>query len=203
MMPQFADPSAGKPKPDMVSSGLSLFIMGLFKKTVLADGIAPVATLVFDAASHGTMPGVAEAWAAALAYTFELYFDFSGYTDMALGSARIFASCCRSIFDSPYQSASIIEFWPAARHMTLSRFLRDYLYIPLGGTGTHAAPPRQSAGDHAAGRALAWCRLDLRRLGAPARRLAGAEPSVARHSRAVRPGHLSPAARPPGCSAGR
>jgi alginate O-acetyltransferase complex protein AlgI len=132
MMPQFADPSAGRPKTDMVSSGLTLFIMGLFKKTVLADGIAPVATLVFDAAAHGTLPGVAEAWAAALAYTFELYFDFSGYTDMALGSARIFGIVLPLNFDSPYQSTSIIEFW-RRWHMTLSRFLRDYLYIPLGG----------------------------------------------------------------------
>jgi len=132
MMPQFADPSAGKPKDDMVSSGLSLFIIGLFKKTVLADGIAPVAMLVFDAAARGTLPGVAEAWAAALAYTFELYFDFSGYTDMALGSARIFGIVLPLNFDSPYQATSIIDFW-RRWHMTLSRFLRDYLYIPLGG----------------------------------------------------------------------
>ena len=132
MMPQFADPDTGKPRADMVSSGLTLFIIGLFKKTVLADGIAPIATLVFDAAARGTLPGVAEAWAAALAYTFELYFDFSGYTDMALGSARIFGIVLPQNFDSPYQAGSIIEFW-RRWHMTLSRFLRDYLYIPLGG----------------------------------------------------------------------
>ena len=132
MMPQFADPQAGRPKPEMVASGLTLFIIGLFKKTVLADGIAPVATLVFDAAARGILPGTAEAWAAALAYTFELYFDFSGYTDMALGSARVFGIVLPLNFDSPYQSTSIIEFW-RRWHMTLSRFLRDYLYIPLGG----------------------------------------------------------------------
>jgi alginate O-acetyltransferase complex protein AlgI len=132
MMPQFADPSAGQPKSQMVSSGLTLFIIGLFKKTVLADGIAPIASLVFDAAAHGTLPGVAEAWAAALAYSFELYFDFSGYTDMALGSARIFGIVLPLNFDSPYQATSIIDFW-RRWHMTLSRFLRDYLYIPLGG----------------------------------------------------------------------
>ena len=132
MMPQFADPKAGSLRPDMVSSGLTLFIIGLFKKCVLADGIAPVATLVFDAAAHGTAPGVAEAWAAALAYTFELYFDFSGYTDMALGSARMFGIVLPLNFNSPYQAGSIIEFW-RRWHMTLSRFLRDYLYIPLGG----------------------------------------------------------------------
>jgi|HubBroStandDraft_1064217.scaffolds.fasta_scaffold00055_68 alginate O-acetyltransferase complex protein AlgI len=132
MMPQFANPDVGRPRPEMVSSGLTLFILGLFKKTVLADGIAPVASLVFDAAARGTLPGVAEAWAAALAYTFELYFDFSGYTDMALGSARIFGIVLPLNFDSPYQAGSIIEFW-RRWHMTLSRFLRDYLYIPLGG----------------------------------------------------------------------
>ena len=132
MMPQFADPLAGRPKPEMVASGLTLFIIGLFKKTVLADGIAPVATLVFDAATRGILPGTAEAWAAALAYTFELDFDFSGYTDMALGSARVFGIVLPLNFDSPYQSTSIIEFW-RRWHMTLSRFLRDYLYIPLGG----------------------------------------------------------------------
>jgi alginate O-acetyltransferase complex protein AlgI len=132
MMPQFADADAGKPRAAMVSSGLTLFIIGLVKKTVLADGIAPMASLVFDAASHGATPGIAEAWVAAFAYSFELYFDFSGYTDMALGSARIFGIVLPLNFDSPYQAGSIIEFW-RRWHMTLSRFLRDYLYIPLGG----------------------------------------------------------------------
>jgi D-alanyl-lipoteichoic acid acyltransferase DltB (MBOAT superfamily) len=132
MMPQFADLDVGKPRAAMVSSGLTLFIIGLFKKTVLADGIAPMASLVFDAAAHGASPGIAEAWVAALAYSFELYFDFSGYTDMALGSARIFGIVLPLNFDSPYQAGSIIEFW-RRWHMTLSRFLRDYLYIPLGG----------------------------------------------------------------------
>jgi alginate O-acetyltransferase complex protein AlgI len=132
MMPQFADSQAGRPRAEMISTGLTLFLIGLFKKTVLADGIAPVAGLVFDAAARGAMPGVAESWAAALAYTFELYFDFSGYTDMALGGARLFGIVLPLNFASPYQSGSIIEFW-RRWHMTLSRFLRDYLYIPLGG----------------------------------------------------------------------
>ncbi len=132
MMPQFADPKVGRPDAEMISTGLTLFLIGLIKKTVLADGIAPVATLVFDAAARGTLPGVAESWAAALAYSFELYFDFSGYSDMALGAARLFGIVLPLNFASPYQAASIIEFW-RRWHMTLSRFLRDYLYIPLGG----------------------------------------------------------------------
>jgi alginate O-acetyltransferase complex protein AlgI len=132
MMPQFADPAVGRPRAEMISTGLTLFLIGLIKKCVLADGIAPVAALVFDGAARGTLPGVAESWAAALAYSFELYFDFSGYSDMALGAARLFGIVLPLNFASPYQAASIIEFW-RRWHMTLSRFLRDYLYIPLGG----------------------------------------------------------------------
>jgi D-alanyl-lipoteichoic acid acyltransferase DltB (MBOAT superfamily) len=132
MMPQFADPTIGRPRAEMVSTGLTLFLIGLIKKTVLADGIAPVAALVFDGAARGALPGVAESWAAAFAYSFELYFDFSGYSDMALGAARLFGIVLPLNFASPYQSASIIEFW-RRWHMTLSRFLRDYLYILLGG----------------------------------------------------------------------
>ncbi|GGF35785.1 alginate O-acetyltransferase [Aliidongia dinghuensis] len=132
MMPQFADPRTARPSAQMISTGLTLFLIGLVKKTVLADGIAPVATLVFDATAHGGQPGMAEAWAATLAYSFELYFDFSGYSDMALGAARLFGIVLPLNFASPYQAASPIEFW-RRWHMTLSRFLRDYLYISLGG----------------------------------------------------------------------
>ena len=132
MMPQFADPQTSRPRAEMISTGLTLFMIGLVKKVVLADGIAPVASLVFDATAAGGSPGTAEAWAAALAYSFELYFDFSGYTDMALGAARLFGIVLPINFASPYQAASPIEFW-RRWHMTLSRFLRDYLYIPLGG----------------------------------------------------------------------
>ena len=132
MMPQFADPKTARPRAEMISTGLTLFMVGLVKKVVLADGIAPVASLVFDATAAGGHPGTAEAWAAALAYSFELYFDFSGYTDMALGAARLFGIVLPTNFASPYQASSPIEFW-RRWHMTLSRFLRDYLYIPLGG----------------------------------------------------------------------
>ncbi|MGH0033394.1 MAG: MBOAT family O-acyltransferase [Myxococcota bacterium] len=113
--------------------GLSILLLGLFKKVVLADSFAVWATPVFDAAARGASPGALEAWGAALSYSFQLYFDFSGYCDMAIGSARLFGVKLPANFESPYRATSIIDFW-RRWHMTLSRFLRDYLYIPLGGS---------------------------------------------------------------------
>lgn len=116
-----------------LSVGATLFAIGLFKKIVLADGIAPYANMVFDLAEagHGVPPEAA--WIGALAYTFQLYFDFSGYCDMALGIARMFGIRLPINFNSPYKARSITEFW-RRWHITLSHFLRDYLYIPLGGS---------------------------------------------------------------------
>ena len=110
--------------------GLAIFVIGLYKKVVFADGIAVYADTVFGAAAGG--PGFFDAWAGTLAYTFHIYFDFSAYSDMAIGLARIFNIKLPMNFHSPYKATSIIEFWQHW-HMTLSRFLRDYLYIPLGG----------------------------------------------------------------------
>lgn len=115
-----------------ISIGLTIFFIGLFKKVVLADNIAVYANIVFEAAGKGVQLTLFEAWFGALAYTFQLYFDFSGYTDMAIGLARMFNIILPLNFYSPYKAKSIIEFW-RCWHMTLSRFLRDYLYIPLGG----------------------------------------------------------------------
>ena len=112
--------------------GLAIFLLGLFKKVVLADGVAAYATPVFAAADSGELITFFEAWAGALAYTFQLYFDFSGYSDMAIGIARMFNIHLPLNFNSPYKAVNIIEFW-RRWHMTLSRFLRDYLYFPLGG----------------------------------------------------------------------
>jgi D-alanyl-lipoteichoic acid acyltransferase DltB (MBOAT superfamily) len=112
--------------------GVTIFIMGLTKKVAIADRVSEYANTIFDAAAAGTAPSLADAWVGALAYTFQLYFDFSGYSDMAIGLARIFGIILPLNFNSPYKSANIIEFW-RRWHMTLSRFLRDYLYIPLGG----------------------------------------------------------------------
>jgi D-alanyl-lipoteichoic acid acyltransferase DltB (MBOAT superfamily) len=107
-----------------VAMGLTIFVVGLFKKTVIADGIAPYATSVFDAAANGTSVPFVEAWCGTLAYTFQLYFDFSGYSDMAIGLALLFGLRLPINFASPYKAASLIDFWRRL-HITLSHFLRD------------------------------------------------------------------------------
>ncbi|HEY4343395.1 MAG TPA: MBOAT family protein [Parvibaculum sp.] len=112
--------------------GLTIFFIGLFKKVVLADNLAPLASSVFADAGHGADIHFLRAWEGMLAYTFQLYFDFSGYSDMAIGASRIFGIKLPLNFHSPYQATSITDFW-RRWHMTLSRFLRDYLYIALGG----------------------------------------------------------------------
>lgn len=106
--------------------------MGLFKKVFIADTLALTATPVFDYAAIGGSPTFAEAWIGVLAYTFQIYFDFSAYSEMAIGLARLFGLRLPQNFASPYKARSITEFWHRW-HITLSRFLRDYLYIPLGG----------------------------------------------------------------------
>jgi len=132
MLPQFTRDIFGKLKASHLAVGSSIFILGLFKKVVLADNIAIHATPVFEAAENDVVLTMFEAWGGALAYTFQLYFDFSGYSDMAIGLARMFGVVLPLNFYSPYKANSIIEFW-RRWHITLSRFLRDYVYIPLGG----------------------------------------------------------------------
>ncbi len=136
IMPQFARPDTFRFNSTNFAVGLTIFAIGLFKKVVLADGIADFATPVFDAAGNGATLSFLAAWGGALSYTFQLYFDFSGYSDMAVGLARLFGIVFPANFNSPYKAASIVDFW-RRWHMTLSRFLRDYLYIPLGGGRCH------------------------------------------------------------------
>ncbi|WP_350335319.1 MBOAT family O-acyltransferase [Coralliovum pocilloporae] len=112
--------------------GGTLFGIGLFKKLVFADGVAPMVNMVFGLADSGEAVPMEAAWIGALSYTFQIYFDFSGYCDMALGLARMFGIRLPINFYSPYKATSIVDFW-RRWHITLSRFLRDYLYIPLGG----------------------------------------------------------------------
>jgi len=133
MLPQFAKDVVYKLRSKHLAIGLTIFAIGLFKKVVLADGIAVYATPVFDAAEAGITLTFFEAWGGALAYSLQLYFDFSGYSDMAIGLARMFGVRLPLNFNSPYKATSIIDFW-RRWHITLSRFLRDYLYIPLGGS---------------------------------------------------------------------
>ena len=132
VIPQFSERQDYRPNAEDFSVGLTQFICGLFKKVVIADRMALYATPIFDVARAGGVPSFLDGWVAALAYSFQLYFDFSGYSDMALGLGRLFGIRLPLNFNSPYKAENITEFW-RRWHMTLSRFLRDYLYIPLGG----------------------------------------------------------------------
>ena len=128
MMPQFADSDNYRPKAVNFAVGLSLFVFGAAKKLLIADNLIPMV----DAAFATGNPQLLHAWLGLLAYTLQLYFDFSGYSDMAIGVSRLFGFQIPFNFNSPYKSASVSEFWQRW-HISLSRFLRNYLYIPLGG----------------------------------------------------------------------
>ena len=112
--------------------GLAIFVLGLSKKVLLADWLAAYATPVFAAADAGQNVGSAVAWQGTLAYTLQLYFDFSGYCDMAIGLSAMFGLRLPINFNAPYRAVNIADFW-RRWHITLSDFLRDYLYVPLGG----------------------------------------------------------------------
>jgi D-alanyl-lipoteichoic acid acyltransferase DltB (MBOAT superfamily) len=129
MMPQFSNTRNKVKNYRNIAMGLFIFSIGLFKKVVIADTFAVWATQGFDVA---TTLNLFEAWATSLSYTFQLYFDFSGYTDMAIGLALLFNIRLPINFNSPYKATDIQDFW-RRWHMTLSRFMRDYVYIPLGG----------------------------------------------------------------------
>jgi alginate O-acetyltransferase complex protein AlgI len=131
MIPQFKRGRTGR-SAVLAARGLAIFAAGLFKKVVIADNLAQFVSPVFahlDAGGGVTTPW---AWLATLAYSLQIYFDFSGYSDMAIGLALLFGIRLPVNFRSPYRAISIVEFW-RRWHITLSRFLRDYLYIPLGG----------------------------------------------------------------------
>ncbi|MHA4871538.1 MBOAT family O-acyltransferase [Duganella sp. PWIR1] len=127
MMPQFDKPA--RFDAANIGIGLSIFVVGLGKKVLLAD---PISVLVAPVFTPDAQPQLVEAWIGTLAYTFQLYFDFSGYSDMAIGLSRLFGVRLPLNFNSPYKAADISDFW-RRWHMSLSRFLRDYLYVPLGG----------------------------------------------------------------------
>ncbi len=132
MIPQFQLRETFKFNINNFNIGMTIFAIGLFKKLVLADGIAGYANPVFTHVDAGSSVTFFEAWGGALAYSLQLYFDFSGYADMAIGLAKMMNIDLPINFNSPYKSVNIITFW-RRWHMTLSRFLKDYLYIPLGG----------------------------------------------------------------------
>jgi len=132
MLPQFSRKEIFSFSHRMMAVGVTLFLVGLCKKTILADGIAVYAAPVFHAAAGGSGCTAFEAWLGAVAYTFQLYFDFSGYSDMAIGLAQMFGIRLPVNFYSPLKATSIIDLW-RRWHITLSRFLTEYVYIPLGG----------------------------------------------------------------------
>ncbi len=132
LLPQFRAETNG-PRTGDTAIGATLFFFGLFKKCVLADGVAVHASLLFGGVHQGAVPTLLESWFGALAYTLQLYFDFSGYSDMAVGLGCLFGVRLPVNFDSPYQATSIVDFW-RRWHLTLSRFLRDYVYFALGGS---------------------------------------------------------------------
>jgi D-alanyl-lipoteichoic acid acyltransferase DltB (MBOAT superfamily) len=133
LLPQLEAPRDLGTRWHDIAWGVHLFAIGLFKKAVFADLMGGYAYPVFGAAASGASLSLLEAWGGALAYTLQLYFDFSGYADMALGSARMLGVHLPQNFDSPYKALNIADFW-RRWHITLSHFLRDYLYIPLGGS---------------------------------------------------------------------
>ena len=132
MMPQFRHDETYRPNAGKLCAGLLIFSIGLAKKIIGADGVSPYADAIFNAADAGQQVTFVEAWLGALAYTLQLYFDFSGYSDMAIGISWMFNVRLPFNFDSPYKATSISDFW-RRWHISLSNFLRDYLYIALGG----------------------------------------------------------------------
>lgn len=132
IIPQFNDDNTDKFNSENIVVGITIFIFGLFKKVFIADNLAKFANPIFDQATAEEPVTMILAWSGALAYTLQLYFDFSGYSDMAIGSARILGIKLPMNFNSPYKANSIRDFW-RRWHITLSNVLRDYLYIPLGG----------------------------------------------------------------------
>ena len=133
MLPQLRRKKDWTLRADYFALGFFLFSAGLFKKVVLIDPYVPYIDIVFAHAAAGNPVGLLDAWTGALGYTFQIYLDFSGYSDMAIGLALMFGLKLPLNFFSPYKAASIREFW-RRWHMTLGRFLQRYLYIPLGGS---------------------------------------------------------------------
>mgnify|MGYP002855977928 FL=1 len=129
MIPQFSSPERHKFNAENFSFGMTLFSFALFKKVVIADSLSPVVADVFSRVSSLTM---LDAWVGVLAYTFQLYFDFSAYSEMAIALGKMLNIDFPTNFDSPYQATSMIDFW-RRWHITLGTWIRNYIYIPLGG----------------------------------------------------------------------
>ena len=193
MLPQLASARRATLDSTRIAVALTVFGIGLFKKLILADNIAPFADGVFDGAAAGVPVGAALAWIGALAYTLQLYFDFSAYSDMALGIGYLFGLELPLNFNSPLKACSLIDFW-RRWHMSMTRFFTSYLYPPIAmpltrralqrSLGPHRAlPGRDRPADRRdlrARRAMARRRLDLRRVRPDPRPGARGQPWLAR-----------------------
>jgi alginate O-acetyltransferase complex protein AlgI len=133
LIPQFEASPLRTGVSERLSRGAVLLVLGLLKKVFFADELAPIADLGFDTIAHGGVIDAGQAWISALAYSLQLYFDFSSYSDMAIGLGLLFGFRLPINFDNPYRATSIRDFW-RRWHITLSSFFRDYVYIPLGGS---------------------------------------------------------------------
>lgn len=128
--PQLSVPGFGRLKLDDIACGLSIFAVGLFKKVMIADNIAPYVNRVFDMLAQGAAITPFDAWGAAIAFQFQLYFDFSGYADMAIGIGRLFGMRLPINFDAPYRAVDRFDLW-RRWHITFSAFMRQYVFFPL------------------------------------------------------------------------
>ncbi|QNT77494.1 MBOAT family O-acyltransferase [Entomobacter blattae] len=132
LIPQFSNPQRYATLWKNTAQGILLLTIGLVKKAGLADELGKISNPLFNLATQGHALGTSAAWYAAISYSLQIYFDFSGYSDMAIGLALLFGLKLPYNFNAPYRATSLRDFWQRW-HMTLSRFLRDYIYIPLGG----------------------------------------------------------------------
>ena len=130
MLRQFNDPATFRVRLDNLSLGVTVFLLGLFKKVIIADPLGEHAGPIFGVAASDTMPALYDAWLGALSYTLQIYFDFSGYSDMAIGLGLMFGVILPINFDSPFKARNVIEYW-TRWHITLTRFLTAYIYNPI------------------------------------------------------------------------
>jgi D-alanyl-lipoteichoic acid acyltransferase DltB (MBOAT superfamily) len=130
MLSQFGRQDAMRPRYDMLAIGATVFLLGLFKKVIIADPLGEKAAPVFAIAASGIIPSVADSWTAGLTYTLQIYFDFSGYSDMAIGLGLLFGIRLPANFNSPFKARNVIDYW-SRWHMTLTRFLTAYIYNPI------------------------------------------------------------------------
>ncbi len=185
MMPQFAERATYRFSFENAAVGITIFVIGLFKKVMLADGIGGYAKPVFDAAAAGVELTALEAWCGALAYTFQLYFDFSGYSDMAIGLSRLFGDRAAAQFSFAVQSRQHHRILAALAYDVVAFSARLSLYSAGRQPPGTGAALREPDDHHGIGRVVAWRGLDLRAVGRVARRLSRDQSRLARAARRV------------------